>query len=229
MSESKVADQYLKHPVSAGMGTGSHPRRRLTHWLVGQFGRPTGFWGHVAGWIMANRPSNIQRNLWTVELLDIQPTDQVLEVGFGPGISIGAITEKLTSGAMVGVDHSPVMARQAARRNAAALADGRLTLVEGSLEDISATLGPFNKVLAVNVAMFWSDPVETLRQLRFYLAPDAVVALTIQPRSAKATDADALRAGELICGQLRGAGFRNVRLEIKPMAPVAAVCALGEL
>ena len=49
-----------------------------------QFRRPTGLLGRLAGWIMANRPSNIERNRWTVDLLRVQPADHVLEIGFGP-------------------------------------------------------------------------------------------------------------------------------------------------
>ena len=41
--------------------------------IVSQFEHPHGFWGSVAGWIMGNRPSNIRRNLWTLDLLEIGP------------------------------------------------------------------------------------------------------------------------------------------------------------
>ncbi|MCP4897122.1 MAG: hypothetical protein GY906_09135 [bacterium] len=39
-----------------------------------QFGKPSGFLGSVAGFIMANRSSNIERNEWGIGLLDIQPS-----------------------------------------------------------------------------------------------------------------------------------------------------------
>ena len=61
---------------------------RILQTLIAQFGRPTGFWGNLAGMIMAYRPSNRQRNDWTIALLDIQPQDRVLEIGFGPGVAI---------------------------------------------------------------------------------------------------------------------------------------------
>ena len=40
--------------------------------------------------VMATRPSNLRRNEWTVRLLDIQPIDQVLAIGFGPGLAVRA-------------------------------------------------------------------------------------------------------------------------------------------
>ena len=48
----------------------------LRETIVGQFKRPHGMLGRLAGWIMASRPSNIRRNLWTVEMLGVRPTDR---------------------------------------------------------------------------------------------------------------------------------------------------------
>ena len=228
MKQQNAAERYMNNPVSAGMNKGNPGLSRLRAWVVGQFSRPTGFWGHMAGWIMASRKSNIQRNLWTVELLDIQSTDRVLEIGSGPGIAIEAISKCLKSGTVLGVDHSGVMVRQATRRNKEAVASGRARVLEGHPTSLPSDIGSFNKMLAVNVVMFWEDPVAGLRTLKEHLSPNGRIALTMQPRSAKATDADAHRAGESMCEQLRAAGYRSVRLEVKPMEPVAAVCALGE-
>jgi len=50
--------------------------------VVAQFARPTGFWGDIAGFIMAYRPSNLARNEWAISLLNLQPSDRVLEIGF---------------------------------------------------------------------------------------------------------------------------------------------------
>ena len=91
MQENSTADRYLNHPVAGGLNTGGRFRKRLRRWLVGQFGRPAGFWGHVAGWIMAHRTTNVVRNQWTTELLEINPDDRILEIGFGPGLAIAAV------------------------------------------------------------------------------------------------------------------------------------------
>jgi SAM-dependent methyltransferase len=63
---------------------------RKTIWagVVRQFGKPTGTWGALAGFVMSRRQSNRQRNDWTLDLLDIRPSDRVLELGFGPGLGI---------------------------------------------------------------------------------------------------------------------------------------------
>ncbi|MBI3992905.1 MAG: class I SAM-dependent methyltransferase [Candidatus Lambdaproteobacteria bacterium] len=227
MHDKLLARRYLEHPVGGGFGTESGFRGRLRRALVSQFGHPRGCWGHVAGWIMAHRRSNIERNRWTVALLDVRPQDRVLEIGFGPGIAIAAVAERLAGGQVLGVDHSTVMVHQAARRDARAVADGRVRLVLGDVADVPAEAGPFQKILAVNAVMFWGEPVLRLRELRARLAPGGTLALTLQPRAPKATDADAQRAGEHLVAQLREAGFAQVRLETLPLRPVNAVCALA--
>ena len=100
--------------------------------LVEQFGKPSGLLGRVAGFIMRVRPSNRERNLRTLALLDIQPADQVLEVGFGPGLAIERAAELASRGKVVGIDHSALMLREARLRNAKAIADGRVELLLGS-------------------------------------------------------------------------------------------------
>ena len=56
--------------------------------VVRQFGHPHGIGGRLAGCVMVHRSSNRQRNRWVVSLLDVQPTDRVLEIGFGPGLAL---------------------------------------------------------------------------------------------------------------------------------------------
>ena len=91
------------------------------HGGLAQFHHPTGAVGHVAGWIMGRRSSNVARNRWAVQLLDVQPTDRVIELGCGPGVAIAALATRAIRGLVVGVDHSQVMIRQARRRNRAAI------------------------------------------------------------------------------------------------------------
>src|SRR5579875_3191486 len=91
--------------------------------LFAQFARPSGPLGRVAGWMMARTDAD---DRWIVDLLDVQPDDRVLEIGFGPGVAIALLAARATAGIVVGVDPSDVMAQQAARRNRAAVRAGRV-------------------------------------------------------------------------------------------------------
>jgi SAM-dependent methyltransferase len=141
-------------------------KRAIVMALVGQFGHPRGALGNVAGWVMAHRPSNRQRNRWVASLLDVQPTDRVLEIGFGPGLAIADLSQRVgPAGRVYGIDHSDVMLRHATRRNADAIKAGRVTLTLGSVEHLPPALdGPFDAILAVNSVGFWPAPAERPRR-----------------------------------------------------------------
>ncbi len=207
----------------AGMGL----KQKTMKAVVAQFHRPHGVGGRAAGWVMAHRGSNRERNLWAAGLLDVQPDDRVLELGFGPGIAIEAMAGLATRGLVVGVDHSEVMVRQATRRNAAPVRAGRVDLRLGDAEHLPAFDAPFDKILAVNSLMFWDDPAARLKELRDLLHPGGRIAIAYQPRGPGSTDETAARAGREIAGHFEAAGFTEVRVETLPLKPVAVVCALG--
>jgi SAM-dependent methyltransferase len=125
-----------------------------------------------------------------------------------------------------GLDHSAVMVRQAARRNAEGVRRGQVDLRLGSVESLAAFEVPFDKILAVNVTLFWDRPVEILGNLRRALRPGGRIALAFQPRGPGATDEAATRTGQELVAALRDAGFAQVRLETLNLKP-AVVCALG--
>jgi ubiquinone/menaquinone biosynthesis C-methylase UbiE len=204
-------------------------KRAVLTAIVGQFGHPRGAAGHVVGWVMANRPSNRRRNGWAAALLDVQPGEKVLEIGFGPGLAVAELSRRAgASGHVHGVDHSEVMLRHATRRNAAAIEAGRLTLSLGSAEDLPLD-GPFDAVLSVNSLGFWSEPAERLAELRRLLRPGGRIAIASQPRTPGATRKTSLDAAERITGLLRTAGFTQARTEILDLdPPVVCVLAVNE-
>lgn len=200
---------------------------RVSKWLVSQFGRPSGFWGSVAGSIMAHRASNRERAHWTVELLRIRPEDRVLEVGFGPGVAIEQASRAASRGRVVGIDHSEVMLDQATRRNARAIAEGRVELRLAAVESLPDLGEPFDAIFAINSVDFWPDPVAQLERLRGLLVEGGRLALAVQPRGRGATEAAVERAGDRLTDYMTRAGLVELRREIREMKPVSTVAVLG--
>jgi MFS family permease len=129
-------------------------RQRFIAAIRVQFGRPTGFWGRLAGLLMAHRTSNRRRNAWAVSLLDVQPEDRVLEIGFGPGIAIRELGRLAWKGYVCGIDHSELMVRRAKRLNAELLRRGVVDLRLGSVpEDLPAFDEPFDKIQGAGAAL----------------------------------------------------------------------------
>lgn len=201
--------------------------QRLRRFLRRQFGRPTGLCGRLVGLIMARTASNHERMHWTLSLLDILPADRVLEIGFGPGFAIQRASMLASRGFVAGVDHSEVMVRQAGKLNARAVRAGQVVLQLGSASNLPGFDQSFDKIFTINSIHFWNDPVQCLKGLRSFLKPGGLIAVTLQPRSRSATDADAAEIGREVGRNLELAGFSEVRIEIRRMKPISAACTLG--
>jgi SAM-dependent methyltransferase len=200
--------------------------RALDHNPVGQGHHPHGAAGSVTGWVFAHRPSNRERNRWAVSLLDVQPADRVLEIGFGPGVAIAALV-RAGAAHVYGIDHSAVMLRQASRRNAAAIRAGRVTLVNAPVDQLPAALdGPFDAILAVNSLGFWGDAAGRLADLRGRLAPGGRMAIVSQPRCPGATAGTSRSAAGEAENLLRSAGFTQTRTETLPLSP-PVICVIA--
>lgn len=143
--------------------------------LMRAFGRPQGMLGRLGGFIMARTNRNIAAR--AIALLDVQPHDSVLEIGFGPGVGIELVASMLSSGRVAGVDASAEMVEQARVRNAEALKTGRVKLRRGSVETLPFEHETFDKALAINSMQVWPDAVAGLREIRRVMKPGGRMAL----------------------------------------------------
>ncbi len=187
---------------------------------------------------MGHRHSNVARNRWAAELLDIETDARVLELGCGPGVAIAALAGRVTEGLVVGVDHSTVMLRQARRRNAAAVTSGRVRLVCASVEELlpdprdeqgPMEIGsappfdlPFDAVLAVNSVGFWPEPEARLSGVRHLLRSGGEIALVTQPRCPGSTEATSRSAASELAGLLERAGFSEIESSMLDLDPPVA-------
>ncbi|MDH4274339.1 MAG: class I SAM-dependent methyltransferase [Gammaproteobacteria bacterium] len=197
--------------------------------LMQQFKRPSGLLGRLAGVVMAQRRSNIARNQWMLQLMRLNATDKVLEIGHGPGLALAGALKTITHGLVVGLDHSPVMHAQARQRNANAIADGRLKLVIADIQQLAPLEGTFQHIFSANVVQFWKDPVTVFAHLRQSLAPGGALTTLYMPRNKGATSADAYKMADELNAWLRLAGFRNLRTETCEFDGLATICVIASL
>lgn len=199
----------------------------LRNGIVAQFQYPNGMLGRIAGWVMAHRRSNRARNRWTVDLLNIQPQDHILEFGCGPGLGLQACLAQATGGVVLGLDHSRTMLHQAEVRNRMAVLDGRLHLRFGSLDELSGLHERFDKIFSVNVIQFFDDKFSVFKTLHAHLNPNGIAATTYMPRGRNPSRAKALILAEEVKQYMEQIGFVRIRMEELPLKPVPAVCILG--
>jgi len=188
-----------------------------------QFVHPAGALGWLVGHVMAIK--NRSRGEWVVSLLELQPTDRVLEIGFGPGVDVRRARLFVTSGLVAGVDPSHEMLRQARVRNGGAGA--RVDLRRGTADALPFAEGVFDKVFASNSVQFWPDLDAGLVELRRVLRPGGRAVIAIQPRSKGATADTTVEWGRRITQAMIANGFSDVHTKFHAMRPVPAVAVIG--
>lgn len=192
--------------------------------LDAAFAHPQGLAGRLGAMIMAR--STKKRNLWTISLLDLQPGDHILEVGFGPGALIQEMATRVPEGFIAGVDASPLMVKQATRRNKESIQSKHVSLKEGSALTLPFEDNVFDLTLSANSIHIWPDQLTGVKEMYRVLKQGGKIALVVQPVWAK-TDQEVKDIGADLLTWLSAAGFQQTRLEFKPMKPISSVCALG--
>ena len=200
---------------------------RIPDTIATQFEHHRGLLGHMTGWIMAHRTSNKDRNRWTVDLLDIQPTDHVLELGCGPGLALQSCLSHATEGLVVGLDHAETMLAQAAARNRHAIKDKRLELWLGSLRELSGSADQYDKIYSVNVVQFLEDLQAVFSVFHHHLKPGGMVATTYMPRGQNPSKAKAWQMADEVTRHMVRTGFTQIRTEELALKPIPAICVLG--
>lgn len=117
---------------------------------------------------------------WGVEQLEVDADHDVLEVGCGPGLALGLIADRLVGGAgtVVGLDRSATAIERSRQRLAGHPSADRVRLQQADLAHLDAVEGAFDRVLAVNVNVFWTSGAEPeCRRLAEVLRPDGRIVL----------------------------------------------------
>ena len=97
------------------------------------------------------------RFTWATEVMNIRPTDHILEIGCGAGFAIGPIAEKLKTGHLLAIDRSKTMVNSAWTRNSMYVEAGMVTFQQQDLAELPPGEHRFNKIFAFNVNLFWAE------------------------------------------------------------------------
>lgn len=144
----------------------------IDHPVSSPFAFPEGMLGSLAGRFM----------LWTyddreiVDLLQLQTSHRVLEIGFGAGGLLQRIDARGVD-KLVGVDPSDRMLRDASRRNRAAIDAGRLVLSRGTASSTGQPDASFDRVVSVHNVALWPDLEAGVVELARIIAPGGFLLL----------------------------------------------------
>ncbi len=120
---------------------------------------------------------------WAVDLMEVRPDDQVLEIGCGPGAGAEAICERLETGRLFAIDRSESGVDRTRRRNQKHVDAGRLTVRQIDLATLRVPVKRLTKVFAFNVNLFWvRDCADEVALLHERVVPGGAVYLFYEAR-----------------------------------------------
>ena len=189
----------------------------VKRFMASQLRKPSGWFGSLVVSRLMNR-ANRKIIDSTLELLQLNPQAQVLEIGFGGGVAISLLLKRPNSGMVSGVDISPDLIRQAQRRFRREIAEGRVRIEFGDISQLPFPDASFDRVFTINTIYFWPDTLQGFGEIRRVLKNDGMAVVSLRSKETMQNYAVTKydfrlflpdEAAEL----MRKAGFRDVRVE----------------
>ena len=99
----------------------------------------------------------------------------MLDCGCGGGANIKRLLKKCPQGIVKGIDYSPVSVEKSKKVNEAAIAEGRCTVLQGSVADMIFAGDWFDAVTAFETVYFWPDLPQCFREVYRVLKPGGII------------------------------------------------------
>src|SRR5579863_7445801 len=123
-------------------------------------------------WAESGKGESMEHEHWPITkpaigLMQLDPTDNVLDVGCGAGWLSRILAQRVPEGRVVGMDISDEMIRHARE---ASIANENLVFVVGGVDEIPWEANFFSRAISVESSYYWPDPAKGLREIYRVLA-----------------------------------------------------------
>ena len=145
-----------------------------------QLRKPHGEDGIKTGEMMSVGNKHVIAN--TLELLNAQANDRILEIGMGNGFFVNQILLKHQSITYTGCDYSELMIAEAEKLNAAWILNGRAKFIFSEASALPFADNVFTKIFTVNTIYFWDDEPKVLNELKRVLQPNGKLIIGFRPK-----------------------------------------------
>lgn len=174
---------------------------------------------------MTNKKLNTaipKRFIWAVDVLDLQPSHHVLEIGCGVGLMAEVIGSKLDDGKLTAIDKSSFMIDRAKRRNRRFIVDNVSTFLTADFLTVDFPRSSFDCIAAFNLHFFRKDPGKVLQRVKQFLKKGGKLFVFFQdPYEITISSAD------IIHEKLAAHGFVVEDTILKELTPTSAICVIS--
>ena len=193
--------------------------------------KPTGLIGRYLMTKIFNE-GNTDLNSFVMDMLELQSSDRVLEIGFGTGKLINQMAAITTEGVVEGIDFSEVMLKQASRVNKHHISHGKVRLQRGECKTLPYENESFNKLCSINTLYFWKDPDKYFLEMFRVIKPGGTIAIGFRDDKQMSSlnlssDIFTTYSQNEVVSLLFNAGFSDARVAEKKGTPFLSYCALA--
>lgn len=142
---------------------------------MNQFRCPTGEQGRAIAARM--NKGHDQLTSWGLSHLKIGSDFVVLDIGVGGGKTVGKLANYASQGKVYGIDYSKDMVEYSKKENQKLVTEGRIDLIQGSVEQMSFPSDFFDLVTAIETYYFWPNLPRAFREIKRVLKPGAKLLL----------------------------------------------------
>lgn len=140
-------------------------------YLANQARKPSGWFGRIVAPRVFDK-TNGPMEQFGLKMMNPNPNDRILEIGFGQGRLISAMASRIDSGKIYGIDISDEMVKVAGKRNMKWIKNDKVEIRKASIEEIPYPDNYFDNVFTCNTIYFWPEPTENISQVRRVLKPN---------------------------------------------------------
>jgi ubiquinone/menaquinone biosynthesis C-methylase UbiE len=148
--------------------------------LAQQLARPSGLPGLFMG--RALDRINAHVNTIAFQQLALEPSERLLDIGFGGGLLIRQALSAAPGAFVAGIEVSKPMLDRGRRAFRAPIRAGRVEILEADVAAIPYGRDWFDKAAAINTMHFWPQPAAGLREVWRVLKPGGLLVVAVRPR-----------------------------------------------
>lgn len=147
--------------------------------FANQLKTPSGFRGRIINRFMNS--VNKKMNVAAVTALQLQPNHKVIDVGFGGGIALDYMTQKVNNGMVVGLEMSKISLTQARHKYRNLIKKGRIKLVNGANVQMPFYDNQFDRVNSINTVYFLNALLDNFKEIYRILKPSGMAVIGFRP------------------------------------------------
>ena len=188
--------------------------QNMAHGVLQNCAKPEGRIGKLVVRMMNSAHTPLSK--WGLAHLELAPDADVIDLGCGGGSNVSAMLEACPAGHVTGFDYSPVSVEAYKKKNAAAIDEGRCSILEGDVAELPFSDDSFDAATAFETVYFW--PENSFAGVRRILKPGGRFLIVCEADGScpgdetwpKLIDGMKLKSrDELVC-ELENAGFKDV-------------------